>query len=460
MDEAKDTILHLIAKAELRLQEIDAERNNLIKELIKWKRALTELKEPTIKQSVEVLVNPHLMNSKITLFRSLFRGREDVYPKLWVSKKTGAKGYSPVCGNEWISGVCRKPAIRCGECSNRKLLPVTDDIIRKHLEGAITIGTYPMLQDETCCFIAIDFDKESWQDDVKAFAQTCRSRNIPAAIERSRSGNGCHVWIFFSEPVAASLARQLGSLLITETMANRHELDMKSYDRIFPNQDTMPKGGFGNLIALPLQKAPVEKGNTVFLDDDLNLRADQWLYLSNVRKITLKELESLISEATRSKDIMGVSMGQTDDEIKPWERPLSRNQKFEKLLCPLPPHLTVVLANKIYIKKKDLPSQLLNKIKRLAAFQNPEFYKKQSMRLSTALTPRVICCAEAEDNYMTIPRGCLEDLGELCNVNNIRLETEDKRFEGEKIDFSFHGDLSLIRKKLREKYWNMIRVFL
>lgn len=213
--------------------------------------------------------------------------------------KSGAKGYSPVCENEWVAGICRKPTIKCGDCNNRKLLPVSDDVVKKHLEGSITIGTYPMLQNETCWFLAIDFDKESWQDDVKAFIEMCVGINIPASLERSRSGNGGHVWIFYSEPVAASLARQLGSFLITETMANRHELDMKSYDRLFPNQDTMPKGGFCNLIALPLQKGPRGKGNSVFLDKNLNPYPDQWSYLSGIRKMTPWEVESLIFEATK-----------------------------------------------------------------------------------------------------------------------------------------------------------------
>lgn len=308
-----------------------------------------------------------------------------------------------------------------------------------------------MLQDETCWFLAIDFDKESWQDDVKAFMETCMNLNIPASLERSRSGNGGHVWIFFSSPVAVSLARQLGSFLITETMANRHELDMKSYDRLFPNQDTMPKGGFGNLIALPLEKNPMEKGNSVFLDEKLKPYPDQWRYLSDIRKMAPQEVESLVSEVTKTRDIIGVAMGQTDDDVKPWEKPLSHNQKFEKLSCALPSELAVVFANRIYVKKNGLPSQLLDKIKRLTAFQNPEFYKKQSMRLSTALTPRVVCCAENIEEYLTIPRGCVEDLKELCSVNNIFLSVEDKRFEGQKTSLCFHGDLTEDQKKAGRK---------
>ncbi len=422
-------------------------------ELSRLRLILAELQQSSVQLSkgLSYIDSQSPLNEKITLFRSLFKGREDVYPKLWVSKKTGARGYSPVCENEWINGVCKKPVIKCGSCDNRKLSPLSDDVIRRHLDGSITVGVYPMLQDETCYFLAIDFDKQAWQDDVKAFLETCKRYSIPASLERSRSGEGGHVWIFFSDPVVASLARQLGSFLITETMSKRHELDMKSYDRLFPNQDTMPKGGFGNLVALPLQKIPMIKGNSIFLDENLCPYTNQWLYLSNVGKITPYEVETVVAEAIKSRDIMGVSIGQTDDDIKPWEKPLAYNQKFEKLSCTLPASLTVIMANRIYIKKKGLPSPLLNKVKRLAAFQNPEFYKKQSMRLSTALTPRVICCAETVDDYMTIPRGCLEDLKELCFVNSISLHVVDKRFEGELIKFSFHGELSEAQKKAAEK---------
>ena len=185
-----------------------------------------------------------------------------------------------------------------------------------------------MLQDEACYFLAIDFDKQTWRDDVKAFMTTCKHNNIPASLERSRSGNGGHIWIFFSEPVPAMLARQMGSFLITETMANRHELDMKSYDRLFPNQDTLPKGGFGNLIALPLQKIPMENGNSVFIDENLIPYPDQWAYLSNVRRISFNEVQFFVKEAIKTKDIMGISMSQTDDDVKPWEKSLSNNITF------------------------------------------------------------------------------------------------------------------------------------
>ncbi len=453
MHKDRDNLLKTITATESRLKEIDSEREQLINDLKKLKLTLSELENPSLNPSSSIpSINAQSsLNEKIALFRSLFKGREDIYPRLWTSKKTGNKGYSPVCENEWISGICRKPVVKCGDCDNRKFSPLTDNVIHRHLDGNITIGIYPMLQDEACYFLAIDFDKQTWQDDVKAFMTTCKHNNIPASLERSRSGNGGHIWIFFSEPVPAMLARQMGSFLITETMANRHELDMKSYDRLFPNQDTLPKGGFGNLIALPLQKTPMERGNSIFLDENLIPYPDQWAYLSNVRRISFNEVQFFVKEAIKTKDIMGISMSQTDDDVKPWEKSLSDVQKFEKLSCKLPSEIPMVMANRIYIKKDGLPSQLLNKIKRLAAFQNPEFYKKQSMRLSTALTPRVICCAEIINDYMTIPRGCLKELAELCSVNNISLNIREKRFDGNKVEFNFHGELTEDQGKAYKK---------
>ena len=202
---------------------------------------------------------------KIALFRALFRGREDVWPRRFESLRTGKSGYAPACANEWRPGVCEKPRIKCAVCPNRKFLPVTDEAIRRHLTGTddagepFTMGVYPMLRDETCHFLAVDFDGKTWGDDASAYLATCTRQGVPAALERSRSGNGGHVWLFFDTAVAAGLARRLGALLLTETMDERPDLGFRSYDRFFPSQDTLPHGGFGNLIALPLQGTKVRQ---------------------------------------------------------------------------------------------------------------------------------------------------------------------------------------------------------
>jgi hypothetical protein len=193
------------------------------------------------------------------------------------------------------------------------------------------MGVYPLLEDETCWFLAVDFDKSTWTEDVSAFADTCRRVGLPAAIERSRSGNGAHVWFFFSSPVPASSARKMGCYLITEAMARRHQLSMDSYDRLFPSQDTMPRGGFGNLIALPLQHGPRREGNSIFLDDNLQPIADdqQWAYLASVPRIDPRTVETIASEAMRHGSVIGVQMADVSDEedATPWTRLPSRKPK-------------------------------------------------------------------------------------------------------------------------------------
>ncbi|MDE2964403.1 MAG: restriction endonuclease subunit R, partial [Acidobacteriota bacterium] len=232
--------------------------------------------------------------SKIALFRSLFRGREDLYPRRFESLTSGRSGYAPACSNEWLPGVCEKPRIKCADCPNRRFLPVTDQVVRWHLSGAddhgkpFTMGVYPMLLDERCHFLAVDFDGKWWSDDATAYLAVCARRDVPATLERSRSGNGGHIWLFFDEAVSAGLARRLGALLLTEAMDDRPDLGFRSYDRFFPSQDTLPRGGFGNLIALPLQHEPRKAGNSVFVDAELSPYADQWAHLSQLGRITLK----------------------------------------------------------------------------------------------------------------------------------------------------------------------------
>ena len=230
--------------------------------------------------------------AKIALFRLLFAGREDVFPRRWENARTGKAGYAPACANEWKPGLCGKPRVRCGVCPNRAFLPVSDEEIAAHLRGRHTIGVYPLLPDGTCRFVAADFDKASWHRDADAFLDACRSAGVPAALERSRSGNGGHVWIFFADPVPAALARRLGSHLLTEAMARHPDIGFGSYDRFFPSQDIVPEGGFGNLIALPLQGGPRRGGNSVFLDADFEPHADQWAYLSSLRRLPLAEARS------------------------------------------------------------------------------------------------------------------------------------------------------------------------
>ncbi|AJE21652.1 TOTE conflict system archaeo-eukaryotic primase domain-containing protein [Azotobacter chroococcum] len=342
---------------------------------------------------------------KVTLFRRLFRGRMDVYPVRWEGKTSGKSGYAPACANEWRAGVCEKPRIKCGDCGKRLLIPLSDAVIYDHLAGAHTVGVYPLLEDDTCYFLAVDFDEADWRDDARAFMQSCDELGVPAALEISRSGQGAHAWVFFACRVSARDSRRLGTAVISHTCTRTRQLKLESYDRLFPNQDTMPKGGFGNLIALPLQKWPRESGFSVFVDADLRPHPDQWAFLAAIRPMPAHDIEPTILRATGGVHPLDVTFIDDEDLATPWKR---ESASPKKLSDAMPPSLTVTLANRIYFEKAQLPQALANRLIRLAAFQNPEFYKAQAMRMSVWDKPRVIGNAENFPQHIALPRGCLD----------------------------------------------------
>jgi superfamily II DNA or RNA helicase len=407
--------------------------------------------QPKLQLVLTSINNQSPQEEKIGMFRSLFRGREDVFPRRFESSKTGKSGYAPVCSNEWKSGVCQKPKISCQDCLNRSFTPVSDEIIRNHLKGEdpndrmardYTIGVYPFLVDETCWFLAVDFDKSTWIEDAKAYLETCKSFQVPAVLERSRSGNGGHVWIFFEIPVPVIQARKLGTFLLTKTMNQRPEIGMDSYDRLFPSQDTLPRGGFGNLIALPLQKKPRERNNSVFVDQDLNPNSDQWVFLSSIQKMNRQDLENITKNVLDEREITGVRSVYIDEnENEPWKIVPSRKYKETPIKGPLPELINLVISNQIFIEKEGLPPPLINRLLRLAAFQNPEFYKAQSMRLSTFGKPRIISCGEEYPKHLALPRGCFDDLKQMLEELNIRVTVKDERVIGNPISVTFQGTL-------------------
>ena len=430
-----------------RLAQLDAERRQL-------EVRLSELtaKGPASKplQSDDVSVTADSTPAaKIALFRSLFRGREDVYPKRWTNSRNGKSGYAPACANEWVPRLCGKPKVKCGDCPNRAFIEVTDTIIRQHLRGEgpdsrdFTIGVYPMLADETCWFLAADFDKETWQQDVAAFLATCSSKNVPAVLERSRSGNGGHVWIFFSAPVPAAIARRLGSFILTETMERHPDIGFESYDRFFPNQDTMPSGGFGNLIALPLQYRPRQSDNSLFLDDNFQPHPDQWRFLATVKRMTPAEVSALTEGASSKGKILGLRLPLDDEDEQPWLAPPSRKARELPTTEPLPDAVEVVLGDQIYIDRDAIPSTMVNRLVRLAAFQNPEFYAAQGMRLPTYAIPRVISCAELLPRHIGLPRGCLDQVADLLSSAGVAVNYRDERYSGSSIEANFIGELTL-----------------
>jgi superfamily II DNA or RNA helicase/very-short-patch-repair endonuclease len=304
------------------------------------------------------------------------------------------------------------------------------------------MGVYPLLRDETCFFLAADLDKAQWQEDAQAILETCRRLDLAAALERSRSGNGGHIWLFFEQAIPATLARKLGAHLLTETMERRPGIGLDSYDRFFPNQDTLPQGGFGNLIALPLQKRPRELGNSVFLDDRHLPHADQWALLSSIRKIDRATVERIVSEAEKRGRVLGVRLAPADeDAAAPWTSPPSRRRTEPPITGPLPDRLELILGDQIYIAKDPLPPGLYNRLVRLAAFQNPEFYKAQAMRLPTYDKPRIIGCAEDHAQHIGLPRGCLDEVQELLSNLRVDVVVRDERNAGKPLDLEFRGEL-------------------
>ena len=379
---------------------------------------------------------------KIALFRSLFRGREDVYPKRWENARTGKAGYAPTCANEWAPRICEKPRVKCGACPSQSFPAMTDEAIDGHLRGRHTLGVYPMLSDDTCRFLAADFDKEAWRRDANAFLEACRSKGVPAALERSRSGNGGHVWIFFTELVPAALARRLGAHLVTETMERNPDIGFESYDRFFPSQDTVPAGGFGNLIALPLQHGPREGGNSLFLDEGFEPHADQWAFLSSLRRLSLAEAIAIADEAGRQGRVVGLRLPLDDEDDEPWSAPPSRQRPLPEIAGPLPERIDAVLGDQLYILRAGLPPGLVNRLVRLAAFQNPAFYSAQAMRRSTFGIPRIVACAELLSHHIALPRGCREAMERLLGEMGIAVDMRDERNPGRAIETTFLGELT------------------
>ena len=374
--------------------------------------------------------------SKIKLFMSLFKGRNDVYAKKWENKKKGTSGYSPVCLNQWRVGFCDKPKTSCPKCANQLYETLDEHVMENHLRGSIVAGVYPMLPDETCHFLAMDFDEAGWQDDITMVREVCAEFDIPVGVERSRSGNGGHLWFFFENRFPAALARRFGSAILTFSMNRRHEIHFKSYDRLFPSQDTISKGGFGNLIALPLQKSARKNNNSEFVGENLESYSDQWAFLSSIQKISENRIETLVHELCHGHEL-GVLKIDEEDTQKPWEKHPSVSLKKSDF----PEQIDIVKANMLFIPKSNISQRALNRLKRLASFKNPMFYRQQAMRLSTYGHSPIISCADETTDYLCLPRGCQMELFTELEQFGINVQLIDKTRCGNKINVEFNGHL-------------------
>ena len=430
----------------LRQYEVLHKENEVLKSLLKIHgiEYETRMKEDMNKPIYSLVSVPTItlsIDERIRLFQSLFKGREDVFARRWFSKTTGKSGYQPVCINEWKQGICDKKKYRCAICPNRNFSPLTTQDMYRHLEGkdeycCDVVGLYAIMQDNNCAFLCADFDdkncKYGYKEDVLAFVGVCREWLIPYAIERSRSGNGAHVWIFFEAPLPASKARRLGNAILTEAMTRNGQMSFNSYDRFFPNQDYLPEGGFGNLVALPLQGQARRKENSVFVDNDFLVYKDQWAFLYNLKKIQESTIDQLLR--LHSQEELGkLSMS---SESKPWVTPLPQNITQEDFHAKV----EIIKADKLYIPLKAVSAKVLNHLKRIAAFKNPEFYSKQALRLSTYAIPRIISCFDITNEYLAMPRGCEDAIRSFLNDNAVTYTIIDKTNHGNKISVSFQGE--------------------
>ena len=420
----------------------ELEREELIKIIDALKQENISLKEKLYGKPKKIIKNIKEISSeeKIRIFEEVFKGRKDIYAKRWESNKTGKSGYSPACANEFNQSKCDKPRMKCSECPYRELLPLTESVIKKHLRGDITIGIYPLLPGDICNFLVIDFDKKTYKQDVLAFWNTCDEFNIPIYVERSRSGNGAHVWMFFEESMPAKVARKVGNILLTKTMEKK-SLDLDSYDRIFPNQDTIPKGGFGNLIALPFQGKSARLGNTVFVNRRFEPIENQIEVLINIKKMKYEEIYEFVDKYK-------------DDDYKEFDIQELENEE------ELPPkdnlkdiifsnNIQCMVENQIYINKLNLLPKEITYLKRLASFTNPKFYELQKLRMPIfyETTPRIISCFEEGDTYLVLPRGCMDKIKEICKASKVKLILKDKREKGTPTDYKFIGTLDKKQEK-------------
>lgn len=411
----------------------------------------TQRREEPVEIEFPVLTAEHAIQ-----FYSYFRGRKDVYVK-----RGAKKGYYTQCKNFWKSGMCPKKSgekVKCQDCPAKDYKELKISAILEHLNGrrkdcTDVIGLYPLFPDCTCWFLVFDFDNhdedaapsKGWQQEVDALREICSSAGVDALVERSRSGRGAHVWIFFSEAIQAAKVRRFGEALLAKGAESVSLKSFRYYDRMMPMQDCLPEGKLGNLIALPLQGQALRKGNSAFVDELWRPYSDQWGKLLHTRKLSEAALDTYIRSWCPENNTMELFQSdQVDDQedgsqllfgVAP--KPSSRYFRTEDTTGPV----KVILSDGIYIDRRNLKPRLQNAIRRLAAYSNPQFFQNLALGFSTRETPRIVYDGYDEGHYIVLPRGCMEELNAHLADAEIPCDIVDKRQVGRTIDVAFNGEL-------------------
>ncbi len=426
---------------ELHLQQLDADRSRVVAEILSIQAEALNQPAPLAGSHARDKT-PDTSEDKVDLFLSLFRCRKSVYPKLWENQRQDRKGYSPACKNEWVQGLCGKPPhgkVKCSECPNQAFLELDSQAIKNHLQGFHTIGTYAITESDACVFLAADFDGDGWMVDITAYKKAALSMGVHAHIERSRSGNGAHAWIFFSDPIPAQMARRLGTAIVSKALQERHTLSLKTYDRLFPNQDYLPKGGFGNLIALPLQKRARDKGNSVFVDESFIPYPNQWEYLAQVCRLSFSDIEGIVRKVVPKDNLFPVvDPEHVSMDIDERLMKLSKPKIFKGLFSG---SIDIEQGAQLKIKIASLPGALISAFKRTSTFANPKFYERERMRFQTYPESRFIFDGEVLPDCLILPRGVLDQCVAVASEAGAQVTIRDIRPVQKKLKCSFVGDL-------------------